>query len=321
MSIRTTRERLEFISSRFERGLSDALLQAFALIKKEVTLKKVEQALLTGGISRALALLTNMEKVITVAVREKLVDAAIQGGRIMPSLLPKNAVAPTFSFNVLDPRTVLELNNHSVNLVKEISHATRQAVVQNIEAGLVAGNNPIKIARGFRNTIGLTRTQEQAVRNYEAGIRAGDQSALNYALRDKRFDNTVKRVIENRTVIPEAKIVKMVDRFRARNIKYRADMIGRTESLRAVSMGEYNSLLQAQENDELTVELRRFWSAAMDERTRFSHAGMPEINKKGVRIDEPFRSAKGNLLRFPRDPSAPPGEVICCRCVIRYEVV
>jgi len=96
--------------------------------------------------------------------------------------------------------------------------------------------------------------------------------------------------------------------------------IARTEALRAVSMGEYESLVQAKQQGKLDINLVRFWNYVPDERTRANHREIPKMNSEGVAVDVPFQTPLG-ALRFPRDPNGIAENVINCRCFLTYDVV
>jgi uncharacterized protein with gpF-like domain len=106
----------------------------------------------------------------------------------------------------------------------------------------------------------------------------------------------------------------MVKRYAERMVKYRAEVIARTEALRSVHQGTEEMYRQAIANGDLTAEaLSREWNTAKDERVRESHAPM---NGQVQPFGQPFISGAGNSLNYPGDPEAPAEEVIQCRCVV-----
>ena len=54
--------------------------------------------------------------------------------------------------------------------------------------------------------------------------------ALTYDLRDHRFDATIRRAQREVVPLSQDRIEKMLGRYRERFIKYRAEVIARTES-------------------------------------------------------------------------------------------
>jgi len=92
--------------------------------------------------------------------------------------------------------------------------------------------------------------------------------------------------------------------------RMRAEIIARTETHGAANYGS------DQAARELGLPLRREWLAAMDERTRETHAA---ANGQVVGMDEPFLVGDSALM-FPGDPAGPPELVINCRCTLGYIV-
>jgi uncharacterized protein with gpF-like domain len=92
--------------------------------------------------------------------------------------------------------------------------------------------------------------------------------------------------------------------------QYRADAIARTETHGAANYGSNEAA------KETGLPLKREWLAAEDERTRESHA---EADGQIVGQDEPFQVGD-SLMMYPGDPSAPPEEVVNCRCTLGYIV-
>ena len=183
--------------------------------------------------------------------------------------------------------------------------------------------NPREQARLFRNTIGLTESQEQAVRNFRRLLSAGrdgtpSTQALNRALSDGRFDRTVRRAIRQGDILSSAQVERMVDRYRERYVKYRAEVVARTEALRSVHEGTEEMYRQAIELGQFREDqLQRTWVTAGDERVRGSHRAL----NGEVRGLDGVWEAQGGTLRYPGDPNAPASESISCRCVLSTRVV
>jgi len=314
----SVRQRVNFIAAKFEPRIATALQAAFSNIKSQWTLKQIEELLTTGGVSTVLALLNTMNDQIASDIVPELNAAVSESGRISIGLLPNGALVAPYAFNVLDPSVSSVVSAHNASLVREIGASTRQAIVQNIRANIIAGNNPRRVARDFRDTLGLTAQQEQAVRNYRKMLIQKDKRALQARLRDKRFDSTVRQSVAGKKKLTSAQIDNMANRYRQRFLKYRSEVIARTEALRAISMGEFESLKQADDAGKIDKEVRRFWIYTKDERTRAEHRRIPSMNLGGVRIQEPFKTSLG-LLMYPRDPAGSASNTIQCRCLLIYD--
>lgn len=92
--------------------------------------------------------------------------------------------------------------------------------------------------------------------------------------------------------------------------EYRADTIGRTETVSAYVNGDRQAVAALGDNGPV----EKAWLATSDARTRESHA---EADGQTVGVDEPF-VVGGVQMQAPHDPGAPPEEVVNCRCVVEY---
>jgi hypothetical protein len=188
------------------------------------------------------------------------------------------------------------------NLTGEQTAVLRAVLVQ----GNRSGQNPRVTARQMLDSLGLTPRQEAAVENYRRLLEQGSARALRLALHDKRTKNI-------KDLTPE-QIDKLVARYRARYIRYRAEVVARTEALRAVHAGVVEMYDQAIESGVLPPqELQRKWFTARDSRVRGHHVSMHGQLRP---VNKPFVSGQGNLLMYPGDPSAPASDVVQCRCVV-----
>lgn len=222
-------------------------------------------------------------------------------------------------FDATNTRAVSAMRNSRLRLIREFSDGQRAATREALMDGIARGANPREQARALRGSIGLTRHQQQIVDNYRRQLRAGNLSpALQRQLRDRRFDRTLESAIRDQRSLTDAQIERMVDRYRSRWVKFRAETIARTEALRAVHEGSEEMYAQAIEVGDLDPdELIRQWNTARDERVRSSHRSMHGQVRP---IGEPFVSGNGNRLRFPGDISAPASETIHCRCVVSTRI-
>ena len=205
--------------------------------------------------------------------------------------------------------------------IREIDQTTRDTIRQVLQRGLTAGDDPFAIARQIRSSIGLTRRQEAAVSNYERMLRALDPEALDRKLRDRRSDGSVERAIRNDKALTEAQIRSLVDRYRDRYVKYRANVIARTESIRAVQGAQWELFQDMINKGQIDArQVRRTWIHTGDAHVRNSHLQIPSLNERGVGQAEPFTSPLGPIL-YPGDPSALAANTIQCRCAVFARII
>jgi hypothetical protein len=202
---------------------------------------------------------------------------------------------------------------NSARLVREITEAQRESIRLAVTDGISRGVGPAKTARQIRGAIGLTSTQLTHVYRYRDQLLSGDPGALQRALRDKRSDSVVSRAIRDGKGLSQGQVDSLVARYQNRYVKYRAEVIGRTEALRAVNSGTRQGYAQLVANGQLMPdEIKRRWVSARDGRVRDSHG---RLNGQVKGFDEPFLGNEGAIL-YPGDPSAPAAETIQCRCTV-----
>jgi len=206
----------------------------------------------------------------------------------------------------------------------DLDALTRQQYVQQVVAELTS-NTQRGVAQAIRredatarkvmNKIGLTPSQEQAVDNFQRMLEEGDGDAFRRTLRDHRFDPSVRRAVEGQ-VLSQEKIDRMVQRYRERYLRHRAQTVARTESIRAVHAGQQSQIEDLIARGELRRnQIRLYWRNQGDSRVRMAHNSIPRQNEQGVAPGEPFQSPLGPI-RYPGDPLTPPSNHMNCRCVV-----
>ena len=249
----------------------------------------------------------------------RMTDAWMATGRKTSSVLPKGAITGSFSFDTARVSALSAAEGYRAKFVTEATRTQRQTISQIINRGFVEGRSRAAVAREIRASIGLTSTQEKWVSNYRNQLSTLDPAALERALRDQRSDKLLRRLMESGDTLSAEQIDSMVERYRQRLIKFRAETIARTESLRAMRMGEWDALMAAQDAGVLSPFLKRFWVTTADERLRRFHLPIPSMNSDGRAVDEPFQTPLG-LMMYPLDPSRTAANVVNCRCRVIYRM-
>jgi hypothetical protein len=306
-----THEEVQRLTRLWERQFRDSWLAAIASVKDELTLKQIAELLQAGDVKAAVNLIS--AKVGQWFQAQWL--PAFMESATAASLFLQEALDIPIVFDGTNWKAVSELQAHRLRLVVGFNEQQTNAAMQALERAYTTGENPLDVARAFRDSIGLTDTQEAAVANYRRLLEQNKTSEiLGRELRDRRFDPTVERAGATRTPLSGPQIDRMVGRYRERMINFRAETIARTESLRAVHSGQDAMYRQAIEEGSLQVDqLERTWATAKDERVRTSHAFM-HGQKRGPL--EPFVSGKDNELLYPGDASAPVEDTAQCRCSV-----
>ena len=299
---------IEAILDDQEPRIRRAFLTMIANMRGSIDLQDLEDLLEAGRIDQALQLVLQLAPNIGTAASA----AFIAAGQAVASAIGKEIGEVTIDFNVVNTRAVTAMQNNQLDLVSAFTRQQTEATQQAIIRGIRSGANPRDQARAFRDSIGLTPTQEAAVANYRRALETGDPIALSRKLRNSRNDAAVRRALESNTPLTDAQIERFVTQYRSRSIAMRAETIARTEALRSVHEGNDEMFAQAIEDGTLDADqIERTWNTAKDERVRGSHRTM---HGQVRRVGEPFVSGAGNLLMRPGDSRAPASEVIKCRC-------
>jgi hypothetical protein len=223
------------------------------------------------------------------------------------------------SYDGTNPRAVAALARNRLELVQGLREDARLAIGEALRGGIEGGANPRATAIAIRDSIGLTGEQAKWVANYRRKLESADLGALDNALRDKRADAMVARAAKAGKPLPRARIDKMVDKYAERQLAYRAEVIGRTETLRSLHEGQEEAYQQSIDAGHVEADrLQLQWHAGDPPRTRTSHARM---DKQLRRHGEAFRSGDGYALRHPGDRSAPASETVQCRCRVTRRVL
>lgn len=303
----------------FAPELRKKFLQAIVRARRSVDLQALARALEAEQLDLAVNLLIGppdgpLWNELAATFRQALTAAAnLWAG----SLVVDNVLAAHVALNLANPATLRYMRRTELELIRYISANTRAGIRQYLTDSLIAGRNPRDLIpqlagyvqpNGARagGIIGLTPRQAQAVSNYRKFLEELRPEALERALRDKRFDSTVRAALESGQQLDKAYIDKLVRRYEANYLAYRAETIARTESIKALAAGQQAVWLESIATKKIRKEqLIKRWITAEDERVRPAHAAM---HGKEVPFDEPFVMEDGReVFGPPVDPN--------CRCL------
>ena len=305
---------LQSVLDKQEPRIRAGFIAMIASMQDELNLAELESLLEQGRVDEALDLVLRSAPNIATASNV----AFMAGAQAVAQGIGKEIGQVSIDFDITNHNAVAAMQRNTLDLVHGFTETQRAASRQAIVEGIRAGVNPREQARAFQRSIGLTSTQEAAVRNYERALREASRGALSNKLRNKSNDAAVRRAAATGEALSDARIEKMVNEYRARMVAHRATVIARTEALRSVHEGADTMLQQSLEQGTLTsAEIFRTWHTARDERVRGSHRSMHrQVRDLGM----PFMSGLGNLLMRPGDSRAPAADVIQCRCRMTIQI-
>ncbi len=314
-----TPEEMDKLVAGVERKLGRSWAELVEWLRERNSLADLEAALQSGKLEAIAATIDAAAVGFAADVSTVYVDGGQRAAAWLDGALDRSVIR----FNQQNPRAVRWAERSKYRLRGEISEEQREVIRRVVSDGVQAGRNPREVARDIRSSIGLTDSQAKHVANYRRALESGDStsllSSLNRELRDGRFDRAVHAAVRDEKALPPERIDRMVDAYRRNWVNYRAEVIARTEGLRAVHQGTEELYQQALESGELKLgELVRVWNTAGDARTRDSHRTM---NGQTRLMGESFETRDGVRLMFPGDPGAPLAEIIQCRCSVSTRLV
>ena len=298
-------KRIFDLIAKYEVRLNRQFLVMINSIKDDMVLKEIEQLIISGRLDEAF---TSAEAYVN-RFAGQINNVYIASGTDTAAALGPVAVV---DFDITNIRAVNTMRLNQFNFVREFTQeqiiTTRHALMDGVARGL----NPRAQARVFRDSIGLTLRQQSAVSNYRRLLEEGSTEALTRKLRDGRFDRTVQAAIRDGRALTPEQIDRMTGRYQERYVKYRSEVIARTESLSSVHEGKEEMYQQAFDNGVLDPDkVIRKWHPARDARVRDTHWPMSGQERK---VGEPFRTGAGVYIMYPGDRNAPAKERIQCRC-------
>lgn len=306
--------RIERVLTAEEAGFRRAFVQAVQDILGAFEAARIERLLSENRIDEAL---DELEAAAGVLASQYGISYTA-AGQATATWLSANALTVSVGFDQTNFRAVDQIRNSQLRLIREFTAEQRAATRTALQDGITEGINPRQQAANLRQSIGLTTRQYQAVQNYRRALESNSRQALDRQLRDRRSDRSVLRAIREGRPLSQAQIDAMVDRYHQRYIRYRANVIARTEALRAVHQGTEEMYQQAIDLGQiLPGQLERKWNTAADERVRQSHV---RLNGLVRGVGETFPGDEGEL-RYPGDPDAPASETVQCRCVISTRIM
>lgn len=332
---RSTRRVIRRLLEKHQPDITRAFLEAVEDIIGRVRIQDVEDLLRAGRIDDVLSLL-DASSLAFERVAETVIDAYVDGGRGVAGLVSEGRSAPairaSFRFDVRNLIAETWISQTSSRLVQDISESVRAGIRGFLSDGLARGDNPRRTAldlvgrisrtsnRRAGGIIGLTQTQQAWVTSARDQLLSNDpqklKAYLKRDLRDKRFDRTVMKAIRDGQPIPRAKIDDITGRYADRVLKYRGDMIARTETIQSLNAGQFESLRQAIAGGAVDEEaITKTWRSARDGRVRASHKVLHGVKTSFLGV---YETILGSRMLFPGDTSqgADAGDIIHCRCIL-----
>lgn len=288
--------------------MAKAITSAWAAIQDDISEATIARLLQAGQIEAVIDEMTNpvlLEKAFA-PVRAAMTDVVSGALKYASKQIP--GVGSTgLSFNVLSPHTQEAIKTLDVKIVRTLKEDIVKTVRDAIEAGVRSGTNPSETARVLRQTVGLSPSQAEWVRNYRAAAETAhlNKKALGYELRDKRFDASLKKARATGIPLTPSQIDQRVKAFERKAISFNANTLSHTATLDAFRRGQDLATSEAIDAGILDADrMMSEWISVRDDRVRPTHQA---ADGEVVRFGEPFST--GDVI--------PGASEWGCRCLRR----
>ncbi len=282
-------------------ALKAAVERAIGGVVDEATLARIVAAFDTHSVANVMSAVdfTTLGAALQAELSVPMQAALLAGGALALETIPG---AVELGFEVLDPFVEEYLRTHVADLVREVTLSSQQAVSTMTLDAYRTGKGSLSAAKDIRGAIGLTQNQATAVVNYRAGLIEVAEGRMTRAQLTARFSLSRDTLRGDVTL---ARVDQLTGLYRQRWIVHRSQVIGRTESVRAVSAGRMAFFDQAFKSGALNESTDRIvWSVTPDDRLCPICAPMDgQERKRG----ESFTDGNGASVAFP------PAHV-SCRC-------
>ena len=293
--------------------LRRSILRAYDVMQTSMSESEIHRLLDSGAsiedIVQQVADLPDLNSMLTRTLGTPLSDTTLNAARTFSFDLPTKASREALKNGVslLNPKVIEGLAEVQGRVFTRMSRGTQEVFRQHLARGLKEGRGLGSIARSARGVIGLAPNQERAVANFERMLRKGDHEVLGRKLRDRRFDNTLKRALgKDGTGLSEKQVQSMTGAYRRRMLQYNADLQTRSAALEAVRRGQRLSWEDA--IDRGLIKRDECWrrrNTVGDSRVRPAHDAM---NGETRPLDEPY--SNGELVVGDTEYN--------CRCTETY---
>lgn len=332
----TPQQKLDALIDVFTPEIRAAFLAAIQDVVDTAILAQVIAAIENGdpiAAFQALGFSAAAMRPITAAIETAFETGGVMTGQTFPKYLNTASGKGIFRFDVRNSRAEAWLRDQSSTLITRLTDDAMVSVRNTLTVGMQDGRNPRNVAldivgrldpaTGHRSggVVGLAQNQEYWVRSAQTKLEQLDSDYFSLALRDKRFDSVVSKAIANNTPLSSDTVDKLIARYKDNALKYRGEMIGRTEAMQALNASEYEATKQMVDLGAVAAKnVEREWDDAGDNRVRHSHK---LLNGQRVALDQPFvSSVTHSRMMYPGDTSlgAPAEEIIACRCRVRSRI-
>lgn len=319
----TERQRLEELMKRLDRATAEAFLTYVLTMKSPAMIREVERLIAGNRIDDAIRIIdTHLTRFASVIPRNytRVGNSTVTSlESTIRRLQPRIAI----SFDPAHPRAAAQMQRQALDLISQIGNEQRTSIRNALAEALNDGAGPRQAARAYRSAIGLTDSQREAVKRYRELLERGSVVALERGLADRRYSPRSDTLAARRDYVESltpADIDRMTEAYEKRYIKYRSEVIARTETTQTINAANEEAFAQTMEQAGIADDyIERTWQYTHDSRTRDSHSNMRTRVVRGMNTR--FVTGLGNSALRPGDPALPAADKIQCRCTVTHRIL
>ena len=182
-------------------------------------------------------------------VQDELFAELVDAGRRTGSSFPKiQKASVSYRFDADRPEAAAWAAKEAGSLIVEVTQDQIDVVRELVSSAQVGIYTPQQVARYVRDSIGVTQRQGGWIRNF----------------RDRTFN---EQIAAGKSFAEAMRATDtMTDRYARRIHRYRAEMIARTEILRAANEGRNEAWRQGIEEGFINPGVKKYWSVEIDGR-------------------------------------------------------
>ncbi len=208
---------------------------------------------------------------------------------------------------VSSPETIAAVRRWEDTAFRRVAQDVQAGLRDTMATELARGINPRQVAVALKQGVGggLTAYDTRIIASFRQALEEGRTAdALRRTVRDRRYDPRLAK-----GDYTPAQIDTMVDAYRRKLIRLRAETFARTAAMEAANeAGEIGWRAAIAQGAMRFDEVRRYWVVAADERLCSICAPIPREHPDGVALDEPFRTSVGLLMRPTAHPNCVLGD-------------
>jgi len=244
---------------------------------------------------------------LRTALLAELRDLAAYALRALPLRKQDVPARAEGAFNIVNARAVQWADREAARLVVQVDEETKRAI-RALVTQMQRGNLTVQqAARELRQLVGLTTQQAMAVHTFRRKLEARAGLLDDIAAERAALTPAQRKLVGARVADTQARIDRLVDRYERRTLRYRTEMIARTESMRAANAGQQEAWKAARDDGLIPAGQVQKWLVTPDERLCSICAPMENVTTP---LGQPFTHPV-TYAQYEAPPIHP-----SCRCAV-----